>query len=204
MATGSAHLCPHHGGKTPDDAVEDTSNLDPLGGMRHGLYATREHLVEDFSQKDRSLYEWVVSSYADAYGIEPERDPGAAYDLHRLATEIVRAERGRGFLISEGEVNEDPVRDEEGRIVVDDSGEVVTEESQHYLAEMMYRQDNKITKLEKELGISRKERRKHEQGDDAIKALKDFSQLGASFLQREETDYDPDDTPWAEEQRDDN
>jgi len=199
METGDSYLCPHHGGKTPDESFEDTTDLDPMGNMKHGLYATREHLVKDFSQKDRSLYEWVVSTYDDAYNIHVESDPQAAYDLHRLATEIVRAERGRGHIISEGEINEDPIRDDEGRIVVDEHGDIETEKSQHYLAEMMYRQDNKITKLEKELGISRKERRKHEQGDDAIQALKDFSELGSAFLQREETDYTPEDAPWDSE-----
>ena len=202
IATGEQYLCPNHGGKTPDEVVNDNTNLEPLASMKHGLYATREHLVKDFSQKDRSLYEWVVSTYDDAYNIDAESDPQAAYDLHRLATEIVRAERGRGHLISEGEVNEDPIRDDEGRIVIDEQGEIETEKSQHYLAEMMYRQDNKITKLEKELGISRKERRKHEQGDDAIKALKDFSELGSAFLQRDETDYDPQKAPWAGEDED--
>lgn len=202
MEVGSAHRCPQHGGKTPEENVEEIKDLSPIGDMKHGLYATRENLIKKFSQKDRALYEWVVSTYDDAYNIDAESDPQAAYDLHRLATEIVRAERGRGHMISEGEVNEDPVRDDEGRVVVNDEGEIETEKSQHYLAEMMYRQDNKITKLEKELGISRKERRKHEQGDDAIKALKDFSELGSAFLQREETDYDPQEAPWDEQSED--
>lgn len=196
--TGSNHLCKHHGGDLSDDFNEE--NLDKLAPMKHGIHATREHLIEDFDDKDTALYDWIVDTYPDAYDINTDEDPAALYDLHRLAAEIVRAERGRGFLLREGEVKEDPVRNEEGRVVIDDEGNVVTEKSEHYLAQMMYRQDNKITKLEKELGISRKEQMKQDTSDEAVEAItKGFSELGAAFLQREDKEYDPEDEPWDED-----
>jgi hypothetical protein len=198
IPTGSNDLCKFHGGKRSDDW--NTENLDTLGNMKHGMNATREHLIEDFDEKDEALYNWIVTSFPEAYDIELEDDPQAQYDLHRLAAEIVRAERGRGFLIQEGEVNEEPVRNDEGRVVLDDAGEIVTEKSQHYLADMMHKQDNKITKLERELGISRKERLKRETQEDALEAVtKGFTELGEAFLQRDSKDYDPDEKPWQEE-----
>lgn len=197
---GSNHLCKFHGGDRTDDFEDVLENLDKLAPMKHGMEATREHLIEDFDDKDTALYDWIIDSYPEAYDIDIKDDPAAVYDLHRLAAEIVRAERGRGYLLREGEVKEDPVRTEEGQVVIDENGDVVTEKSEHYLAQMMYRQDNKITKLEKELGISRKEQLKQDKSDDAVEAItKGFSELGAAFLQREDTDYDPEDEPWEED-----
>lgn len=192
---GDNHICKFHGGagKINED------NLDPMGAMKHGMKAARDNLVNDFDEKDRVLYDWIVESYADAYDLNPEDDPANAYDLHRLAAEIVRAERGRGYLMKEGEVQEDEVVSDDG-LVVDQDGEVVTDKSEHYLHDMLYRQDNKITKLEKELGVTRKERQKRKSQDDAIDAVKQFSELGKTFLDRENAeDFDPDDAPWTED-----
>lgn len=192
---GSGWLCPYHGGKGNPNA----QNLDKLGAMKHGMDATRAHLVEDFDEKDRKLYDWILDEYPEAYDINVSEDPSAAYDLHRLAAEIVRAERGRGYLISEGEVTEKEQYNDEGRLVYDDEGNVVTEKSEHYLAKMMHRQDKKITKLQKELGITRKERERQSTNDEAVEAIKSFSELGADLMRRDEKDYDPDDQPWEEE-----
>lgn len=200
---GSNYRCKYHGGGREDDFEEDTKRLTPLGNMKHGMKATRENLIADFDEKDEALYDWIMETYPEAYDIDFEEDPSSMYDLHRLAAEIVRAERGRGYLIREGEVKEDPVRNDEGRVVIDEDGEVVTEKSSHYLAQMMKDQDNKITKLEKELGITRKEQMRQDTSDDAVEALtKGFTELGAAFLQRDEKDYDPDETPWEEDDGD--
>lgn len=195
---GKSERCKFHGGKT--DPTPRPENLDKLAAMKHGMTATREHLVEDFDEKDQALYDWIVDSFPEAYGIDVEEDPQATYDLHRLAAEIVRAERGRGYLIQEGEVSEVEVRDDDGRLVIDENGEVVTKKSQHYLADMLKDQDNKITKLERELGISRKERLKRDGNEDAVEVIaQGFSELGRGLLDREDTDYDPDEKPWEED-----
>lgn len=197
MPYGSGWTCPKHGGATginPNYHDEFTE----AHHIEHGMYATRENLIDDFSEKDWALYNWVLREYPKAYDIDVTKDPASQYDLHRLAVAIVRAERGRGYVVSEGEVREQEVRNEEGRVVIDDDGEIVTEKSEHYLSEMLRKQDKKITKLEKELGITRKERRKHDQTDDAVEAIKNFAELGATFLERDEKDYNPDDTPWED------
>lgn len=189
------NICKFHGGA----GLHESSDVGPLANMKHGMNATREHLVEDFDEKDQALYDFIVDSYADAYDINVEEEPAAAYDLHRLAAEIVRAERGRGFLIEEGEIHEKKVRGEDGRIVVDEHGEVVTEKSEHYLAQMMHRQDKKITDLEKELGVTRKEQLKQDQTNDAVEAFKNFADVGQTILGREERSFDGDEEPWNED-----
>lgn len=89
---GSNWLCPYHGGKG------DTEGLDDTAAMKHGVTATLEHLVDDFSEKDQALYNWITEQYIESYGLDPENDPATRYDLHRLAAEIVRAVRA-GVLV---------------------------------------------------------------------------------------------------------
>lgn len=188
---GRTH-CKFHGRNLHIGGIEDNMEHPELAGMKHGMFAEVQNLVKDFDDKDQALYDWITERYSDAYGISPESDPAAAYDLHRLAAEIVRAERGRGFLVGEGEVHEKEVRNEEGRVVIDDSGDVVTEKSEHYLAKMMHRQDKKISQLERDLLVTRKERSKQESVDDAVEAMQTFQELGASLINREAEEYDPD------------
>jgi len=197
---GSNWLCKHHGGATDGENEYDITQHDGSESIKHGMFATQENLINDFDDKDQALYNWILREYPKKYGIDLEQDPASQYDIHRLAVEIVRAERGRGFLIDEGEVKETEVTDENGRVVVDDNGEIVTTKSQHYLSDMLKDQDNKITKLEKELGISRRERQKHDQTDDAVDAIKGFAELGNTLLNRDSNDYDPDttDKPWTD------
>lgn len=191
---GDSWRCKFHGGK----GKGNPDNLDKLAPMKHGMHAARDHLIEDFDEKDQALYDWIVEQWPESYDVELEDDPQAAYDFHRLAAEVVRAERGRGFLIEEGEVSESERISEDGSVVIDENGEVVTEKSEHYLAQMMHRQDKKITQIEKELGITRKERQRRDSTDSAVEAIKDFAELGGAFLDREDKNYDPDEKPWTE------
>lgn len=192
FANGRTH-CKFHGRNLHIGGIEDNMENPELAGMKHGMFAEVENLVKDFSEKDQALYDWITERYSEAYGIDPKSDPAAAYDMHRLAAEIVRAERGRGWLIQEGEVHEKEVRDDEGRIVIDrETGDVVTEKSEHYLAKMMHRQDKKISQLERDLLVTRKERSKQESVDDAVEAMKTFSELGSSLISRDENEYNPD------------
>jgi len=198
---GSSHRCKHHGGNGYDAGSRlDDDYLENHVHMKSGMKATVENLKEDFDEKDEALYNWIVEAYPEKYDIDLEANPGLMYDLHRLAAEIVRAERGRGQLMEEGEVRENEVTDEEGRVVTDpNTGEVITKKSKHYLADMMARQDSKITKLEKELGITRKEQRKHDQTEDAIGTMKDFMDIGSAFIDRDGQEYNPDEQPWEDD-----
>jgi hypothetical protein len=193
---GSSYRCKHHGGA----GHGNPENMEPGANMSHGLHATQDNLRKNFDDKDWALYEWITDTYPEAYDIDIESDPMAAYDIHRLASEIVRAERGRGHVIKEGEVHEQDRYSSEGALIIDDRGDVVTEKSAHYLADMLHKQDNKVTKLEKTLGITRRQRMKRDEKQDTVEALtKGFAELGDAFLRREDKDYDPDDEPWEED-----
>jgi len=182
---GGVTRCKHHGRHA------DTSNLDKLAAMTHGLTALRKHIRQTFDKKDAALYDWVVNKYPAAYDLNIEESPADAYDIHRLAVEIVRAERGRGHILSEGEIHEEEKVGEQG-VVIDDNGEIVTEKSSHYMARMLKDQDSKITQLQKELGITRKERQRAQNADDAVEAVQNFAELGSTFIDRDGNDYDPD------------
>lgn len=195
-AIGSNWRCKHHGGA----GHSNPENMDKLANMTHGMDALRKHIRQSFDEKDAAIYEWIVTDYPEAYDINIEQSPADAYDIHRLAVEIVRAERGRGYLIDEGEVHEEEVRGEDGAVVVDNSGNVVTSKSQHYLARMLKDQDSKITSLQKELGITRKERQRANQTDDAVDVMKNFTEVGAAILNREENEYSSDDAPWEDDE----
>lgn len=179
----------------PNFQTPRPENLDNprTASMTHGMTAELKSLRQDLSEKDRALYDWIVERYSDAYDLDLSADPAVAVDLHRLAMEIVRAERGRGHLIEEGEVHEKKIRDDEGHFVVDENGKVVTEKSEHYLAQMMHRQDKKITDLHRELLVSRRERSKHDTADEAVEGIKSFAEIGAQILDRDDKEYDPDD-----------
>lgn len=191
---GGKTRCRYHGGRQGD-------NLESSAAITHGMHATREHLIEDFDEKDQALYDWILDTWPDAYNIDFDKDPQAEYDFHRLAAEVVRAERGRGHLIREGEITEKEIYGDEG-VIIDADGEVVTEKSEHYLAQMLHRQDKKISDLEKELGITRKERLRQSNQDDAVEAFKNFAELGGAFLDKDDNDYDPDAEPWSEDSDD--
>lgn len=200
MEVGSTYKCKHHGGHLDTDNLVDAP---PDSQFKHGLYATRKWLMRNFDEKDEALYNWIVKSYPESYDINIEEDPVAAYDVHRVAVEIVRAEKGRGYILDEGEVQEKDRYTDDGQIVIDEHGEVVTEKSAHYLADVLHKQDNKVTKLHKALGITREQRLRREKKDETVQALTEgFSKLGDAFLRRDDTDYDPSEEPWKEEDTD--
>jgi hypothetical protein len=172
--------CKFHGGCTDPNP----ENLDPLANMKHGMHAKRENLIKDFSDADEQLYEWVVSEWPEAYGVNLDDDPLAAYEFHALAVEIVRAERAEGFLIREGEDNQ--------KKVFGPDGSVHYEDVPHYLADMLQRQRKLVMRMEDNLGISRKKRMQNEQAKDATDLMKSFAEVGASLIADSDTEYDPD------------
>lgn len=187
---GSRTICKVH--HRPNFGGNEENLEDPrTAAITHGMNAKLENLRRDFDEKDEALYEWIVDKYTEAYDLDLEDDPATAYDLHRLAAEIVRAERGRGHIIKEGEVQEKDRYSSEGQLIVDEHGQVVTEKSQHYLSDMMNRQDKKISDLQRELLVSRRERAKQDSVDEAVDGFKTFAEVGAELINREENEYDP-------------
>ena len=187
--------CHYHGGADGSgEGNPDTSNLDKLAAMTHGLSATRanfyEYIEDSYENSEqqarwmKEMYDWIVDEWPEAYGIDLESDPASAYDFHALAVEIVRAEHAEGYILREGEKGE--------KEVVSPTGEIRTEDVPHYLAEMMQRQRKLIMKMENHLGISRKSRLKREDNADATDAIQDLAEIGKQLLSPEENEYDAD------------
>lgn len=183
-------------------AVPNTEDLTPrTAAITHGMNAKLENLRRDFSEEDKALYDWIVDSYAEAYDIDVENDPASAYDLHRLAAEVVRAERGRYHVLEEGEVHEKDRYSSEGQLIVDDRGEVVTEKSEHYLHGMLSRQDKKLTELQRELLVSRKERARQGNAEEATEGIKKLGDIGEALIARSDNEYDAEE--WEDNATDD-
>lgn len=171
-------ICKHHGG------AGSTEGLDKLAAMKHGMEASVEHLIEDFSEADQERYRWVTEEWPKAYDIDLDADPQAKNRFHELATEIVRNERASGYIIKQGEQNT--------KKVFGPNGEVEYEDVPHYLADVLQRNRKLVMKMEDNLGISRKKRLQNEKDADATDLMKSFAEVGASLITGAEKDYDPD------------
>jgi hypothetical protein len=173
--------CTFHGGA----GHPNPQNLDPLANMKHGMNAKRENLIKDFSDADRELYDWIVEEWPEAYDVDLVEDPLAEYEFHALAVEIVRAERGAGYVIGENEKGQ--------KKIFGPDGSVHYEDVPHYLADMLQRQRKLIMRMEDNLGISRKKRMQNQQAQDTTEVMKSFAEVGASLISNADADYDPDD-----------
>ncbi|WP_330630675.1 hypothetical protein [Halocatena halophila] len=170
-------ICKHHGG------AGSTEGLDKLAGMKHGMNASVKHLIEDFSDADQELYDWITQEWPEAYDIDVSEDPQAKYRFHELAVEMVRNERASGYIIRQGEEN--------SKKVFGPNGEVEYENVPHYLSDMLQRNRKLVMKMEDNLGISRKKRLQNEKEADATEVMKSFAEVGASLITGADEEYDP-------------
>ncbi|MFC7191866.1 hypothetical protein ACFQL7_20925 [Halocatena marina] len=150
------------------------------------MNAETKHLIQDFSESDQGLYDWVTQEWPDAYDIDVSNDPQAQYEFHVLGTEIVRNERTAGYIIEEGE--------KQSKKVFGPNGEVEYEDIPHYLSDMLQRNRKLVMKLEDNLGISRKKRLENEQQQDATEIMQSFAEVGRGLVQKSDKEYDP--TEW--------
>jgi hypothetical protein len=170
--------CRYHGG-TNDGTPE---NLDKLANMKHGMYATDEHLRETMDEKEEELYDWVLS-WPDAYDINLENDPSAAHDFQTLATEIVREARGKDFILREGEIREKGVYLPDGTMVE-------TEELPNGLSEQMASQVRLIQKIKTSLGITQKEQAKRDDNDMQNDVMETMASAMSSLVEQDDDDQD--------------
>ncbi|ELY47320.1 hypothetical protein [Natronorubrum sulfidifaciens] len=170
--------CKHHGGKN----VPRLENLDKLANLKHGMYATDEHLRETMSEREEELYDWVLS-WPKAYDIDLESDPSAAHDFHTLAIEIVREARGKDYILRHGEIREKGVYLPDGTLVE-------TEELPNSLNEAMASQVRLIQKIKDSLGITRKQKMKGEQVESASELMDDIVGVMGNLVSERDS-YDP-------------
>ena len=185
------NYCKFHGGTLEPEAGLET--LDPLASLEHGMYALDKHLKEDFSEKDQALYDWVTETFPQAYDISVEEDvdPASQYDIHQLALEIVRAERGEAYVLEEGEVTEQERYTDEGELIINEEGEVETEKSQHYLTNMVRKQRNQIMQIEKHLGISRNQRLRRDDAESDREVMEGLADSLGGLIGDSDQEYNP-------------
>ena len=180
--------CKYHGGIS-----NSNSTLEPVARIKHGMYALDKHLKEDFSEKDQALYNWVTETFPQAYDISVEEDvdPASQYDIHQLALEIVRAERGEAYVLKEGEVTEQERYTDEGELIINEEGEVETEKSQHYLTNMVRKQRNQIMQIEKHLGISRSQRLRRDDAESDREVMEGLADSLGGLIGDSDQEYNP-------------
>lgn len=181
------YRCKHHGGMT----LPRLDNLDKLANMKHGMYATDEHLRRTMDDREEELYDWVLS-WPEVYGIDLESDPSAAHDFQTLATEIVREARGKDYILRHGEIREKGVYLPDGTLVE-------TEELPNSLSEVMGSQVRLIQKIKDSLGITRKQQMKDEKAESASDLMDDIVDVMGGLVD-DRKGYDPDEFEEEEEE----
>ena len=171
--------CKHHGGNNEPHP----ENLDKLGNLKHGMYASDKHLRETMNEREEELYEWVLS-WPEQYNMDLEADPSAAHDFQTLAIEIVREARGKDYILRNSEIRQKGVYLPDGTMVE-------TEELPNTLNDAMASQVRLIQKIKDSLGITRKQQAKNEQVKNASEVMDGLVGAMSSMVEQNQ-DYDPD------------
>lgn len=173
--------CRFHGGT--NDGNPET--LDKLGNMKHGMYATDEHLRETMDKREEELYDWVLS-WPEYYDIPLEQDPSAAHDFQMLATEIVREARGKDYILRNSEIQEQGVYTPDGDLLE-------WETKPNALSEQMASQVRLIQKIKDSLGITQKRQAKQENEQNSVDVMDSMASAMGELVASddEEQDFDP-------------
>lgn len=187
---GHAPSCRFHGGS--NNAENNLDNLTPLGSIKHGMYATDEHLEEVFTDQDQKLYDWVMS-WADAYGWPSrDEDPSRYDDLEAVAINRVRIARSHKYILDEGEMDRQEIYDENGNL------KVLTDS--HGLSEDNRLKRKLITDLKKELGITPKEQARQSNEERSASAAEQIAEVATeAVFGEDDNEYDPDDAIFEDE-----
>ncbi len=184
---GHTASCNFHGGS--NDAANHNDNLEKLAAIKHGMYATDEHLESEFNEKDQKLYDWVMS-WADTYGWPSrEEDPSRYDDLHAIAMAKVRNARANKYILSEGELKRQEIYDENGNLLEKDNP--------HALSEDVRLKRKLITDIKKELGITPKARSKMDADEKEANAMEQLTEVASTAVLgdsgEDSPEFDPDD-----------
>lgn len=185
---GHAHSCRFHGANQNADGNND--NLELLANLRHGMYATDEHLESVFTEDDQKLYDFIMS-WADAYGWPSKEEDPARYDLlEQAAIARVRVARSSKYILDEGEMDRQEVYDENGQL------RVITDA--HGLSEDLRLKQKLILDIMKELGLTPKEASKMNTDEKTASATEQLAAVAAEAVlgggeDGEEPSFDPDD-----------
>jgi hypothetical protein len=178
-----APACRFHGGDKGGN-YEDLPDDHVLAPIKHGIHATDEHLMMDFTDAEQTLYDSIVEDWPDVYDWPDEGDDPARYlMLRKVARNVVRSNRAEEYLDDEGEVYWRADHDEQG-IQIDENPE------ENALANEYRLLWSQIEDSLAELGLTPKAR----QAMDTMEAEEAESNAVADIAQdalSEDKDYDP-------------
>lgn len=179
---GHAPNCRFHGGNT----TGETDNLELLAAMTHGMYATDDHLQDEFTDADQDLYDFIMS-WADAYGWPAKEEDPARYDvLEQLAISRVRVARSEKYILDEGEKRVEEIYDE--------NGNPRTIEDPHTLSEDIRLKRKLVLDMMKELGLTPKERSRMDMQESEASAMDQLADLASdAVFSGDSGEFDPDD-----------
>lgn len=176
-----AASCNFHGGDFQNSGVEE--NLDKLAPTKHGMYSSKEHLKEVFTDDDQKLYDFIMS-WADAYDWpSKEEDPSRYDDLETIAVNRVRVARSNKYILEEGELKRQEIYDENGNLYEDDN--------QHALSEDIRLKRKLILDIKKELGLTPKARSRMDAEEKGASAAEQIADVASEAVMNG-GDFDPD------------
>jgi hypothetical protein len=180
--------CRLHGGEslTGDDVTYAEEHFESSypPNFKHGMYSTDEHLLQFLDEKEKKLYDRIMS-WAEVYGFEEEDDPASYQMLRTLAIEEVRKAKSAEYLLEEGETDDSPVFDSQGNLHE-------REDTTNALSEEHQKQVKLTLRLMKELGITPKERSKMDTEEREASATEDIAEIAKAALDSDSGSYDPD------------
>jgi hypothetical protein len=166
------------GGGTPE-------NLEKLAAVKHGMYATDEHLEGVFDEQDQKLYDFVMS-WAEAYGWpSKEQDPSRYDDLETIAINRVRVARSNEYILDEGEMDRQEIYDEGGNL------RTITDA--HGLSEDIRLKQKLILDIKKELGLTPKSASRMDVDESEQSFNEQFAEVAADAVLGGSDGFDPDD-----------
>ena len=191
-----AHSCRFHGGN--NNASGNNDNLAPgLAAIKHGMYASDDHLKEVFDEDDQRLYDFIMS-WADAYGWPSKEEDPARYDLlEQIAVTRVRVARSEEYILGEGELKREEIYDENGNLREVDNP--------HALSEDIRLKRKLIVDIMKELGLTPKEQSRMGAEESQANAADQIAEVAAEAVLGDPGDdddgpgFDPDDSMFEDE-----
>lgn len=190
---GHAHSCRFHGANQNADGNND--NLELLAAIKHGMYATDEHLQEVFTEADQKLYDFVLS-WAETYGWPSKEEDPVRYDLlEQAAVARVRVARSEKYILDEGEMKREEIYDEAGNLREVDNP--------HALSEDIRLKRKLLIDIMKELGLTPKEQAKMGAEEKSASSAELLAEVAAEAVlggkDDESESFDPDDPVFDEE-----
>jgi hypothetical protein len=178
---GNHPRCRYHGAHGPKNGTPE--NLEKYAGLKHSMYARHETIRETLTDEEQETFDWVMQ-WPELYDIDLSADPGAEDTFYALALEIVRRDRGHDYQLKNMVVKREGVYTPQGQLLEE-------KEMPAPLWKEMQSQIKLIESLKDSLGISRKERAKHEQTENRTDVIESLSEALGGLVMDSGAEYDP-------------